>query len=217
MLKNTNVLKLISCLGKFASLSEEILGNCQLFIQTILYTGTPNESYVETRVRLYQNQKTKNSISLPPDPDSCKQALRRVNYQAYHWFHCMEKIHLPISFEANGWFYNEDINMVTPQWFVGPQFPPSIVKKKGKDKKQAINDGYEADLENGEKNVPSAPKKRKKSQPLKIQQSELVETSTGIASDEKESSLNDSDSSLWERLSEFEEMISDSSDSDWLP
>ena len=75
--------------------------------------------------------------------------------------------------------------MVTPLWFQGPQFPPSIVKKKGKDKKQVINDGYEADLENGEKNVPSAPKKRK---------SEVVETSTGIASDKKESSMNDRNS-----------------------
>ena len=43
-MKNTDGLKLMSNLGKFASANENILSNCQHFIQTVLYSGTTKES-----------------------------------------------------------------------------------------------------------------------------------------------------------------------------
>ena len=44
-----------------------------------MYNGKEQEGYIETRVRLYKNQSTKTSISLPPDPDSCKQTIKRAH------------------------------------------------------------------------------------------------------------------------------------------
>ena len=66
IVKNTNVLKLISNLGHIAN--DDVIKNCEIYIQTVLYNGTSKETYFETRVRHCFKQKAKNSISLPPDP-----------------------------------------------------------------------------------------------------------------------------------------------------
>ena len=66
--KNTNVLELISNLEQIVSANDNVIKNCKIFIQTVLYNGTSNRTYVETGLRLQTKQKTKNSISLPPDP-----------------------------------------------------------------------------------------------------------------------------------------------------
>ena len=52
----------------FSLRNDDVRKNCQVFIQTVLYSGTSKKTYVETRFRLYNKQKTKNSIPLPPDP-----------------------------------------------------------------------------------------------------------------------------------------------------
>ena len=84
---------------------------------------------METYVRLYNNQKTKNSKSLPPDTLSCIQ-IRRANYQSHYWLHCTDKIFPQLSLTSNGWNYNKQLNMMVPIRFDGPQFPPSIFWKK---------------------------------------------------------------------------------------
>ena len=54
--------------------------------------------------------------------------------------------------------------MVVPVWFDKPLFYHSIItKKKKKSKKKILVGGYEADLENTKKILPSAPKKPRKS------------------------------------------------------
>ena len=78
---NTNVIELISNLGHIASANDDVIKNCEIFIQTVLYNGASKETCVETRVRPYNKQKTKNSISLSPDPLSCKQVVLAVLYQ----------------------------------------------------------------------------------------------------------------------------------------
>ena len=93
---------------------------------------------------------------MPPDPLSCKQANRRANYHSYSWLHCIDEIVAQLSLTSNGWNYNQQLNMVVPVWFDGPQFPPSIIKKKIKWKKEITVDGYEAGLENTEKTLPPA-------------------------------------------------------------
>ena len=55
-------------LGKNASFASENLEDVIKFIQTICYSGKPSESLVDTRVRLYNYQKFKGSVSLPADP-----------------------------------------------------------------------------------------------------------------------------------------------------
>ena len=66
-------LELISNLGHRVSANDDVIKNCEIFIQTVFNQGTSKETYVETRVRLYKKQKPKNSVSSPSDPLSCKQ------------------------------------------------------------------------------------------------------------------------------------------------
>ena len=65
-MKNTNLLELISHLGYIVSANDDVKKNCEIFVQTVLYSGTSKETYVETRMRSYNNQKIKTSISVPP-------------------------------------------------------------------------------------------------------------------------------------------------------
>ena len=89
------------------------------------------------------------------------------NYQSYYWLHCTDKIFPQLSLTSNGWNYNEQLNIVVPVWFDEP-FPPSIIKKRNKSKKEITVDGYDADLENTEKLLPPAPKKPSKSKQINV-------------------------------------------------
>ena len=84
-LENPEKIHLIDSLGLTKDLSTNDVENFQKFIKTVMYNGKEQEGYIETRVRLYKNQSTKTSISLPPDPDSCKQAIKRAHCQSYYW------------------------------------------------------------------------------------------------------------------------------------
>ena len=52
-------LELISGLGTTETLDSECLESCLDFIRTILYKGKEKETYIETRVRLYDQQSSK--------------------------------------------------------------------------------------------------------------------------------------------------------------
>ena len=58
-MENTYVLTLTSNLGHIASANDYIIKNCEIFFQTVLYSGTSKEAYVETTVRLYKNNNKK--------------------------------------------------------------------------------------------------------------------------------------------------------------
>ena len=59
--------------------------------------------------------------------------------------------------------------MVVPVWFDKPLFYHSIItKKKKKKKKKILVGGYEADLENTKKILPSAPKKPRKLKQISV-------------------------------------------------
>ena len=119
------------------------------FIQTVLHAGSLEETYVKTRVHLYKTQKKKQSMTLPPDPSSCKQAVLRAQYQGYIWLRCHEMEIEPISYQDNGWAWNENTGLVSPVWFTGPQLPPSLrpSRKRGRKGIPSRNEGYEADEE----------------------------------------------------------------------
>ena len=114
IMKSRNVLELIMNLEHLVSAEDDVTKNCKIFIQTILYHGKSKKTYVETRLRLYNKQKTKNSISLPPDPLSCKQTNRRANYPSYIWLHFTNKILQQLPLTSNGWNYNEQLNIIVP-------------------------------------------------------------------------------------------------------
>ena len=54
------------------------------FIQTVLYGGNINEAFVETRTNIYDNQRTKSSMTLPPDPNSATQVIFRAHNHCYY-------------------------------------------------------------------------------------------------------------------------------------
>ena len=98
LLKKKTGLALLDYIGKEAHLHDAAIIDATKFIQTVMYGGRNEETLVETRVRLYQGMKTNSSETLPPDPDSVKQAVLRVHYQVYYWLRCGKRIVEEIEF-----------------------------------------------------------------------------------------------------------------------
>ena len=84
VLRKSSCLGLIECLGKNKSLSNTDIENCMTFIQTVLYGGNINEAFVETRTNIYDNQRTKSSMTLPPDPNSATRVIFRAHNHCYY-------------------------------------------------------------------------------------------------------------------------------------
>ena len=63
VIKDPSSTLLISKLGTTVLLSDDDIEKAMQFIQTVMYDGKIQESYVSTRVRLYKNLKTKSSVS----------------------------------------------------------------------------------------------------------------------------------------------------------
>ena len=119
VMKNQDSLDHLSSLGESKELDLQSIKDIMVFVQTVMYSGRRDESYVDTRVRLYKAMKTKSSQSLPPDPDSIHQAVRRVHYQVYYWLRFAEKSIQYISLEDNGWTIDVAKSLVEPVWFTG--------------------------------------------------------------------------------------------------
>ena len=68
-------------LGTGKSISPEFVESCKEFIRTVLYKGNSYETYLQTRVRLYDKQSTKSktTMTIPPDIDSCTQHILRFH------------------------------------------------------------------------------------------------------------------------------------------
>ena len=58
-MKKTNVLGLISNIGHKVSANDDVIKNCEIVIQIVLYYGISKETYVEIKVRLFNKQKTR--------------------------------------------------------------------------------------------------------------------------------------------------------------
>lgn len=148
--KNPQSWELLKPLGKNKILTQNDYELLISFIQTILYNGKSTESYVDTRVRLYQNLKKKSSAAIPADPDSNIQEIKRCHFQSYIWLRCLEPIIPSLDFTKYGWLVN-DQNQIKPIWFVGYQFPLSL-RRPQRGKKRNIrakneNNASDADLE----------------------------------------------------------------------
>ena len=112
-----------------------------------MYTGKADEMYVKTRIRLYDQQpvKSKTTLTLPPDIDSCTQHILRCHLRVYIWTNCYMKNIPYISPYANGWKLSK-CKEVIPVWFTGHQFPPSVSRSKPTHRKTPENnDAYDAD------------------------------------------------------------------------
>ena len=148
-------------LGKERILETVDIDGLKEFIRTVIYSGKENESYVETRIRLYQNLKSKSSMPLPPDPDSVLQVIKRAHHQTYLWLRCCERMVDRLPFEGNGWLVDEDESVVKPLWYTGSQLPP-LASKNEKPAHSPVLAGDVADDESAEVEVKSPKRKRRR-------------------------------------------------------
>lgn len=94
------------------------------FMQVALYPGKESESFIETRIRMYEDQKVKSSKSLLPDLNSATQHIRRSNYQTEIWMQCTNQdiTYQPLD-QNSGWTKDENDN-IRPIWYTCSQLPP---------------------------------------------------------------------------------------------
>ena len=119
------------------------------------------QSYVNTRIKLYEGLKQKSLLTLPPDPASVK----RVNLQIKTWLQSLNQNMTFPSFKQNGWKWCHGKLIMVPVWFTGSQLPPTVVKRSHK-VKVTRKDVYLRDnnLADDEENI--AEPQRKKNQKI---------------------------------------------------
>ncbi len=168
---------LIKNLGLNGNITEDELDNAKEFIRTIFYGGNSNQTYVETRIRLYNDMKVKSSMCIPPDPDSVIQVIKRAHYQIYHWIRSTEINIEPIDYQQLGWKWSDEQQLVVPIWFTGSQLPPSL-RNKRKKKQSSDNDNQE-DVESDDERSTKRPKRKKKTT-RKNQEEKLLDCSSKV-------------------------------------
>ena len=118
---------LLSQLGRSIQ-SVQDFTSAKCFFRTCMYSGSEQESFVETRIRMYNNQKVKSSSSILPDESSTNEHLKRSDLQAWVWYQCLKQnIEYP-SITDRGWEKTED--GIRPIWFTCSQHPQSLCKEK---------------------------------------------------------------------------------------
>ena len=106
-----------SLLSEFGSSAESFhhLDDAKLFVQTLMYSGTKEETVTETRTKMYMKQKIKSSSTLIPDESSLMEHLRRADLQTYIWKQCViQNMAIP-ALNGRGWVDEE--GKVSPVWF----------------------------------------------------------------------------------------------------
>lgn len=93
----------------------------QELVQCCIYSGKSTESYVETRVRLFKAIIKKSSQSIPADPDSNVNEMRRVHLQCLVWIRCMTSCIPGYNVLLHGWEMKNDV--LAPVFFLGNQYP----------------------------------------------------------------------------------------------
>ena len=76
--KNQDSIELLVSLGKNVSLSKKDMEDVKEFIN-----GKANESYIQRRVRIYNQLHQKSSLPIPSDPESLVQCIKRAHYQIF--------------------------------------------------------------------------------------------------------------------------------------
>ena len=80
---------------------------------------------------MYEEQKTKRSSTLPPDPNSLKNDILRKHHQTYTWLRCLEPIVETLPLDEFGWKVDNEV--VVPVWYTCPQLPSGESKKRKRD------------------------------------------------------------------------------------
>lgn len=146
VLQNEMFCLLLSNLRIEKVLSDRTIENIKEFIKTVLYSGMGNGTYIEMRIRLHKSLKQKSSLSIPPDPDSVVQAIKRVHYQTTKWFQCTSQNIVSVPFEGNGWTWCGDGSIARPVWYTGKQLPETLQNKSKKRRKSSNKSETETPL-----------------------------------------------------------------------
>ena len=112
---------------------KEIL-KAEKFVQTFMYNCKKDESYLESRIRVFKQQKEETSLSLLPNPHSLLQALKRAQLLTLVWCQCNMMQIKHFNPELYGWKCYSRITSMVPAWFVGPQLPSALCKSDRKRK-----------------------------------------------------------------------------------
>jgi len=202
---------LLAPLGK-QRLSKQDAEKILSFMQTIMYPGKQDEDFVETRIRMYEQQKNKSSLTLLPDKHSAEEHVKRSNLQAYIWKQCLLKdINYPNPEEC-GWQVEE--NSLVPVWFHCSQFPPSLSRRKPRRQKHSEETDW-TDDDSEEPPPAEPPEKKQRSETTKSSQqshSTLFHTSAVELSPTSDSSSSSSDLVLIDSETVTDSDYSDESD-----
>ena len=76
-------LRLLNPTSGSCKVSDTAVKDVKKFIQTICYSGKEEESLTETKVRLYEQMKTKTRLSLPLHGKSMLHAIKNIHYEIY--------------------------------------------------------------------------------------------------------------------------------------
>ena len=71
-------------------------------------------------------------LTLPPDPGSVTQAIKRVNLQIEIWLQSVNQNMTFTPSEQNIWKWCYDKLIMVPVWFTVSQLPPTIMKRSHK-------------------------------------------------------------------------------------
>ena len=77
-------------LGLNISLTKILSRWAKNSFQTIIYNGKLSQSYLSTKVRIYENFKLNSSVSLPSDPNSVVKELTHDHLKRYVCLNALE-------------------------------------------------------------------------------------------------------------------------------
>ena len=142
--KNPDLCMMLRALENDEPLEETDIDELKQFVQTVIYSGKLSESYIDTRIRLYDQQQKKNSTNIPPDPDSLLQDLRRKQLQVLIWRQLYSVMMNIPDKRLYGWKVKDD-GSVVPLWFVGSQLPPSLLRNRSRRGKKRSRESLSTD------------------------------------------------------------------------
>ena len=92
------------------------------FIRTVLYKGNSDETYLQTRVRSYDKQSTKSktTMTIPPDIDSCTQHILQCQLTSFNWINSDKNTIPSIILVSHDWISSDNCELF-PLWFFGSQ------------------------------------------------------------------------------------------------
>ena len=85
------------------------------FVCSFAYAGESSDNYLDTRVRIYKSLKRKISMTILPDPDSEKLAIKSVHLQTFTCLSCCKQNIQNLDLEQLGWKSTDD--KLNPLWF----------------------------------------------------------------------------------------------------